>query len=360
MGVPPAAARLRVMIVEDSHVMREFLEFVISQDPRLEVVASVSTGEEALRKLERVRPDVISMDIHLPGINGFEACTRIMEDWPTPIVIVSASIKPTDIENTMKALSAGALSVVEKPVAMGHQDYEVLTERLCTQLAIMSQVKVVRQRRKPAYHGDRSPQSSVDAGEATLGRVAMVGIVASTGGPNALHQVLGPLARDFPIPILVVQHISASFAQGFVDWLNSICELNVVAAEAGMRPVGGNIYVAPAEHHMVLESGRLRLCNDDPVCAQRPSGTVLLRSMARELGRHGLGILLTGMGEDGAQGLLEMRNRGAHTISESAETAVVFGMPAAAERLGASGEVLPLLSIAARLRTLAIREQVSS
>src|SRR6266849_4641144 len=215
--------RIRVLIVEDSKVIREFLEYIIAADPRLEIVGSVGTAEEALLILDRASPDVISMDIRLPGMNGFEATQRIMAERPTPIVVVSASVEKEDLRITMNALQAGALTVLEKPVGTSSAEYEALAERLCTQLAIMSQVKVVRRRNtvRPTQRLER-PRVYLPGG------YQMLGIVTSTGGPSALALLLSGLRSNFPLPILLVQHITGSFLEGFAAWLESVCPFSVV------------------------------------------------------------------------------------------------------------------------------------
>lgn len=351
--------RIRVMIVEDSRVVREFLVFLIERDPRLEVAAAVASAEEALDILERVSPDVISMDIRLPGMNGFEATQLIMTRKPTPIVVVSASVEADDLKISMNALRAGALSVVAKPVGTSHQDYEALAERLCTQLAIMSQVKVVRQRINRGLHfGEGTSPAAASAPHVPTaasrpGPFRMVGLVASTGGPNALAKILGKLPATFPLPIVLVQHITACFLDGFAAWLDSISPLRVQLAQDGERAAPGKIYLPPADRHLKVEpGGRLRLDQGDPVSLQRPSGTVLFQSMANSLRSAALGVLLTGMGEDGAEGLLHLRQQGGYTIAEDESTSVVYGMPAAAVRLRGVCELLPLPEIAPRIVAL--------
>ena len=344
--------KIRVMIVEDSRVIRQFLEYIISSDPRLVVVASVENGEEALRRLAHVSPDVISMDIHLPGMNGFETTRRIMEEKPTPIVVVSGSLQSHELQSSMNALRAGALAVVEKPVGTTHSDYAALAERLCTQLAIMSQVKVIRQRfngtMRPchAQQGRRISTPIIDTHTEPL---KMVGIVASTGGPKALQTLFGALPANYPVPIALVQHITANFHHGFVQWLDQVCPLSVVTAENRQIALPGHIYVAPPDYHLEVERTQLFLRRGEPVSAQRPSGTVLLQSMATSLKHHAMGIVLTGMGDDGAEGLLSLRNAGGYTIAEDESTAVVFGMPAVAARIGAVCEQLPLEEIGPRM-----------
>jgi len=345
--------RIRVLIIEDSRVIRELLAHLIGQDPRLEVAGSVGSAEEALDLLCRVSPGVISMDIRLPGMNGFEATRRIMAQRPTPIVVVSASVESEDLNITMNALRAGALSVVEKPVGTAHADYEALAERLCTQLAIMSQVRVVRQRFAPA----RAAVVASPARKWKPGSFRAVGIAASTGGPNALAKLLGEWPPDFPLPILLVQHLTASFVEGFVSWLDSACPFTVEIARDGELPLPGRVYVAPPDRHLQLAGGALQVDGGEMVCFQRPSGTVLFRSLARSLGPRALGVLLTGMGEDGAAGLLEIRQAGGYTLAEDESTAVVYGMPAAAVRQGAACESLPLPAIGPRVLELIAQDQ---
>jgi len=353
------------MIVEDTRVIREFLESIINSDPRLEVVAAVESAESALRVLDLARPHVISMDIRLPGMNGFEATQRIMERRPTPIVVVSASVESADLKISMNALRAGALAVVEKPVGQSHHEYNALAERLCTQLAIMSQVKVIRQRfnhreRRPRERPVEPRRGAFHDVPPSAAQPSLVGIVASTGGPNALQYLLSALPSNYPLPIAIVQHMTASFHDGFVSWLRDICPLSVVEARDGVSPEPGTVYVAPAEKHLLVGRGALRVVEGEPVCANRPSGTLLFQSMAESLGPHAVGVLLTGMGRDGAEGLREIRLAGGLTIAEDESSAIVYGMPRAAVEIGAACETLPLPTIAGRLRQLADADSVGN
>ena len=361
----PKLIPIRVMIVEDSQTVREFLEHLIAADPRLEVVASVDSGEACLKLLDEVKPDVISMDIRLPGMNGVETTQRVMSQRPTPIVAVSANVDADELKISMSALRAGALAVVEKPVHQTHESYDTLAKKLCTQLAIMSQVKVIRQRAK-----NRAPAQSLGQPGAGLATPAvtgpapnshprMIGMVASPGGPRAWEFVLADLPADFPLPILLVQHISASFHRGFVDWLARICSMPVQQADEGRVPAPGQIYVAPSEQHLLLRHGCMVLDHGPPVCAQRHSWTVLLESMAQDLGSRAAGVVLTGMGDDGAAGLAAIRAAGGMTIAEHESTAVVNGMPAAAIKLGAACEIQTLDQIGKRLLQLAARPNAS-
>ena len=340
---------VRVMLVEDSLVVRELLRHIVSRDSRLELVAAVASGEEALDKLRTVRPDVISMDIRLPGIDGLETTRRIMAEQPTPIVVVADSVEDSSLRISMNALRAGALSVVEKPVATTHAGYEAVAGEICTQLRIMAQVPVIRRRPIGTEWAGRTGPVAPAAPVETPGLVApsLLGIGASTGGPPALARVIGALPKTFPLPVLVVQHMGPAFMDGFASWLDSVVALPVGVARDGERAEAGRVYVAPGDRHLEVGSGRiLRVIDAAPVSGQRPAATVLFRSMARQAGAAGIGVLLTGMGEDGAVGLADMHRAGAQTVAEHESTAVVYGMPAAAVRLGAARSVLPLDRIA--------------
>jgi two-component system chemotaxis response regulator CheB len=338
--------KIRVLIVEDSSVVAQLLRQIVGADPRFEIVATVPSAEEALALLRRQSADVISLDIRLPGMNGLEATRQIMRNAPTPIVVCSASVESDELNITMNALRAGALAVVEKPVGSTRADYERIAGTYCTQLAIMSEVKVVRQRAAPPAAVAR-PQPGVPGGP-----LRVLGIGASTGGPNAVVQVLKDLGADFPLPMLIVQHMMPSFLLGFVSWLDGAVPGHALIAQHGVIPVPGTAYLAPADFHLRIDGDRLRLTQAAPVSLQRPSATVMFQSMAETVGSAGVGVLLTGMGDDGADGLLELRRTGGYTIAEHESTAVVYGMPKAAVDRGAACESVPLHGIARRVLEL--------
>jgi two-component system chemotaxis response regulator CheB len=342
------------MIVEDSTVVRRLLAHIVSTDPRLVLAAAVASAEEALRELPRVKPDVISMDIRLPGMDGLEATRRIMAEQPTPIVVIADSVRDSTFGISMNALRAGALSVVEKPVGIETGGHEQVADTIRTQLYIMSQVPVIRQRGNLAFR-PRPPQAEL--AQRPPQQPSVLAIAASTGGPPALAQVLGALPADYPMPVLLVQHMGAAFMEGFAQWLDGLVPMKVALAQEGEAPRPGRVYVAPGDRHLLLSpQGVLRLSHEKPLASQRPSATLLFRSVAEAGGDRALGVLLTGMGEDGAIGLAEMRRAGGYTITEHESTAVVYGMPAAAVRLGGSSLSLPLPAIGPRLAQLARRE----
>lgn len=340
------------MIVEDSLVVRQLLAHIVGRDPRFTVAAAVASAEEALAEIGRVKPDVISMDIRLPGIDGLEATRRIMSEHPTPIVVIADSVEDASLRISMNALRAGALSVVEKPVGLASSDYERVAETITTQLFIMSSVPVIRRRSFGAATSSSPAPSSARPGR--FEGLSYVALAASTGGPPALAKVLEGLPSDLEAAVFVVQHMGAAFMEGFASWLDGLSPLRVSMAEDGAVAEPGRVYVAAGDRHLRIEGGgRMRLVSSAPIASQRPSANVLFSSLAQVAGPHTAGVLLTGMGEDGAQGLLELRRAGGCTIAEHQSTAVVYGMPAAAVRLRAAAEVLPLDAIGPRIAQLA-------
>lgn len=344
--------RVRVMLVEDSLVVRTLLTHIVGRDPRLELAGAVGSGEEALAAIETIRPDVVSMDIRLPGIDGLETTRRIMAERPTPIVVIADAVEDSSLRISMNALRAGALSVVEKPVATTHAGYDAVAGEICTQLRIMAAVPVIRRRPIGSAWPDRQAGAALHSTflPASDAQPIVLAIAASTGGPPALAKVIGALPADFPLPVLLVQHMGAAFMEGFASWLDGVVGLPVALAREGERIVPGRVHVAPGDRHLELGPGRtLRIGDSAPVGGQRPAATVLFRSVARHAGPRAIGALLTGMGEDGALGLADMHRAGAATIAEHESTAVVYGMPGAAVRLSAAGSVLPIDEIAGHI-----------
>ncbi|MBZ5584505.1 MAG: response regulator [Acidobacteriia bacterium] len=342
--------RIRVLIVEDSAVVRELLRRIISADGRFEIAGAVPSAEEALRGVHALAPDVISLDLCLPGMQGEEATRRIMSERPTPIVVVSGALESAETNRAMNALKAGALAVVEKPPATGHGDYEAIAGQLCTQLAIMSEVKVVRQQAPPEWM-----PAAPAVGQRPPVRYKILGVAASTGGPGALMTLLGGLGSGFPLPVVAVQHMTPAFLSGFANWLGSVVPLPVAAVTKKTRMEPGTVYVTGEMRHL-LAAPECVWTEEGRANGHCPSATALFDSLARHAGGAAIGVLLTGMGEDGAQGLLNVRRAGGYTIVEDASTAVVNGMPAAGLRLGAAIESLPLPAIAPRILRLVNKE----
>jgi two-component system chemotaxis response regulator CheB len=349
---------INVLVVEDSRVIREYLVYLLEADPDIRVLCAADSGEAALEFLLKNRPDVILMDIHLPGIDGFETTRQIMSSTPVPIVVCTASTHYDQVHAAMHALEAGALAVLKKPRGFGDPDAEIEAAAIINTLKLMSEVKVVRRwNRLPAAEG---LMASAVATPVPLGingyDTAIVAIGASTGGPPAIFQILSGLSTHFPTPILVVQHISAGFTAGFAEWLGGASGLPVHVTHGGETPLPGHVYVAPDDHHLrVGLRGELETTRDAPHNGLRPSVGVLFRSVAERFGRRAIGVLLTGMGRDGADELKLMADRGALTVAQDEESSVVFGMPAEAIRLGAARFMLPPHKIAELLTTAVAR-----
>ncbi len=343
---------IKVLIVDDSSTMRLFLEQVFAADPEIRVVGSASNAEEALAEVERMTPDVITMDIHMPGMNGLDATRRIMETRPTPIIILSGNLDPEEIMTSFKAMEAGALAAVPKPRGIGHPDHKRDVAELVRKVKLMSEVKVVKRwpRIRNALPSARVPE--VTGGQAPVSLQA-VAVGASTGGPVVIQNILSGLNENFPAPVLIVQHMTPGFIGGFAQWLALSCRLPVHVAAHGDRILPGHVYVAPDGFQMLLETGGwLKLSGDPAENGLRPSVSSLFRSVARSCGKNAAGVLLTGMGRDGADELLMMKELGAVTIAQDEASSVIYGMPAEAVRIGAATHTLPPDRIAQLLESL--------
>ena len=351
---------IRVLVAEDSPATREYLVWLLGKDPALRVVGTARDGLEAVAETERLKPNVILMDVHMPRMNGLEATRVIMQQIPTPIVMVSATLGRDEVAMTFEALQAGALTLVPKPAGLEHPDQAETTRQLLETIKLMAEVPVVR---RWAHLGDQgmgvggpreltiphlpSPIPRMDR------KIRLVAIGASTGGPQTLVEVLNGLPGDLGCPILVVQHIAPGFLPGFVDWLCRRTPLTAKLAYPGDLVAPGTVYLAPDSFQMgVGRDGRIQLLREQAEGGFCPSASFLFASVAAHYGRQAVGILLTGMGRDGAVGLLRMREAGGVTIAQTQESCVVFGMPGEAIRLGAAEYVLSPGQIAELIRSL--------
>ena len=344
---------IKVLVVEDSPVLREFLVHVLGADPVIHIVGTASDGEEAIKAVARLQPDVITMDIHMPKMDGLEATRRIMETHPVPIVIVSGSTDPHDMAVTFRATEAGAIAVLRRPAGIGHPEHEATARELVQTVKLMSEVKVVR--RWPQVRREAAPARPAEAisGHAPM-KVGVVAIGASTGGPPVLQTILAGLPKDFPAPLLIVQHMASGFVHGFVEWLAQSSALPVHVAAHGETISPGHVYVAPDEFQMKVErGGKIVLARDAPEDGLRPSVAYLFRSVAEAYGSDAVAGLLTGMGRDGAEELKQLREKGAVTFAQDKDSSVVHGMPGEAIKLDAAMLVLPPEKIAPMLVGLA-------
>lgn len=330
------APPIRVLVVDDSMTVRGLIVDVLNADPTFMVVGEATDGRQAIEMCERLRPDVVTMDMAMQVLSGLAATEYIMAYCPTPIVIVSSSTNRGEVFRTYDAIAAGAVDVVEKPSAT--TPTEEWSKKLAFTLRVASRVKVVTHLRK------RLPNTPPASVRASPSEIRLVAIGASTGGPGAVRQLLADLPGGFPVPILLVLHIGEPFDATLADWLDAQTAHRVGFASHGQSLFGDTprVIMAPAGRHLRVSNGRLYLDDGPERHSCRPSVDVLFESLSTDLGASTAAVLLTGMGRDGAQGLLEIRKAGGHTIAQDEATSVVYGMPRAAVELGAARTVLPL------------------
>lgn len=348
-------SKVRVLVVDDSAVVRELISHVLSADPQIEVVGSAGDGVEAMDAIRLTNPDLVTMDVNMPHLTGLEATRRIMETRPVPIVIVTGCSRNMETAAAFRLLEAGALAVLAKPPGPGDHGYEAAARELVQTVKTMAEVKVIRRWPRQAHAPGPGPASlrPTDA-QKIAGDMKAVVMGASTGGPVAIKTILASLPRDFPVPILIVQHIADGFTSGLVDWLRQACAFDVRLAVDGQRIGAGAAYLAPDGKQMSLTAeDRIGVTAGTPENGHRPSVSHLFRSAADTLGHRAVGVLLTGMGRDGADELRRMRSRGALTIAQDERSSVVHGMPGEAISHQAATHVLAPLEIAALLTTLA-------
>lgn len=343
---------IRVLIVEDSPVQKELLVYLLEQDGAFAIVGAARDGAEAVEMAADLKPDVILMDFHMPRMNGLEATKEIMARTPCPIVIASASVVVDDVALTFEALRGGAVSVIHKPVDLDHPDHENQVGVLLRTLKLMSEVRVVRrwsQAKAPPVQPLALPPGR---------NVTVVAIGGSTGAPGVIAQILGVLPADFSAPILIVQHLTEGFAEGFATWLGQKTQLKVCLAIPGAGVTAGTVYLAPDGLHLgITKHSRIELSAASPEEGFRPSISHMFRSVAKARGASAMGVLLTGMGQDGVTGLLEIHRAGGLTIAQDEESCVVFGMPREAIRQGAIDRVLSPTAIAAAVKAVATAPQ---
>lgn len=362
---------IRVLLVEDSPVVLTILKRLLNSVPDIEVVGTAHNGQQALELIPDLRPSVICTDYHMPQMNGLELIQHVMSRFPCPILVISTSVNPKENEaNVFKLLAAGAVDIFPKPQVNSTSDYELLQHELINKIKVLSGVKVftrhpfkVEERRQKIEEKRQQAEERLEKVRATSQpstyspaspslmahgwpHPKAIAIGASTGGPQALHTILTQLPKNLSVPVFCVQHISEGFLQGLVTWLAAECPLPIKIARPGELPLPGVIYFAPERSHLELgHQGQFVCSSSTPVDGHCPSVTVLFQSAVRHYGNSLIGVLLTGMGRDGATGLLDIALQGGTTIAQDEQSCVVFGMPKEAISIGAVKHILAIEAI---------------
>lgn len=357
---------IKVLLVEDSPIALSILKRMIDSDPDMTVVGTARTGQDALEMLPRLKPNIICTDLFMPKMDGLEFTQQVMANQPTPILVISAGVGVENKNNVFTLLEAGAVDVFPKPSSGQIEDYEAQKDKLLQKIRVLAGVKVFTKKHRGIQlpSKKKEPLPMPPAGNRLPPRlsqpVEIVAIGASTGGPQAFQEILSMIPVNFPVPILCVQHISQGFLDGFIAWLNDSCAINIQIAKTGEKPQVSTVYFPPDRQHLRLDSQGRFICLEGPaVDSHCPSVTVLFQSVAQRFGSAAVGILLTGMGRDGASGLLELRNKGGYTIAQDEASSIVFGMPQEAIKLGAAKVVLPLPEIAGHLKGIIAKSQAA-
>jgi len=368
----PGVAPVRIVIVDDSAVQRRFARSALEADGRMTVVGEARNGRDAVAMVDRLHPEAVLMDLHLPVMNGIEAIERIMATRPTPILVYSAFVDGEDRDNAAAALAAGAVDVMAKPGPHDSGHLEEYAEALRKRLRVAGRARVITHPRGrlgganvalstrrlggpagPAENPPPPPRSEIVEGLRRR-KVRIIGIGASTGGPQALATVLAELPEDLEAAVVVVQHMADGFIEGLAHWLDGLCALPVAVASPGRRLGPGTVSIAPSGANLIVHD-TLRVTTAEPPKTQYhvPGIDETLSSIAAAVGPYAVGVLLTGMGRDGALGLKRMRERGALTIAQDEATCAVYGMPAAAVAIGAVEVQLPIGEVGPALRQVA-------
>lgn len=375
---------IRVVVVDDSAVTRRVITELLQQDRLIRVVGTATNGREAIDVVQKLRPDIVTMDVRMPVMDGVATTEHLMAYCPTPILVLTASLAQHDVDFTFRMLGAGALEVIEKPSGSDPAALERAGRVLIRRVKVLARVKVVTHLRGRRKAGESSaavnqPPRAVAVAESPSRRTApalasemarhsavqvvrqaipgapsaldfpLIVIGASTGGPRVVSQLLSGLPGDLPAAVLVVQHIAAGFSAGMAEWLAHSSKLPVRLAYEGQQLQPGQVLIAPDQRDLLLTPGGHVHLSENPLLIQRPSIDISMQAAAEVFGRRAIGVLLTGMGRDGAYGMLTIKRAQGYTIAQDEASSTIFGMPRAAIQLGATCEVLPAADIAARL-----------
>jgi len=345
---------INILIADDSETETMLLRHIFKNVADFCVIGCAKNGKEAVELASKLKPDIITMDINMPLLDGFEATRQIMATDPIPIVVITSTVYDASLNTAFLALESGALSVLDKPVNVADPSFETICKRIITLIRTMAEIKVIKRR----FVVDSQKQQTIKLPQlqSKIKNYEIVAIGSSVGGPQALKNILSQLPADFPISIVITQHMTIGFIDGLSQWLDAHCALRVKCAEDQEILEAGTVYFAPDKSHLkIIRVGTklmAHLFQAEPVSGFFPSITVLLNSVARSCGERAIAILLTGMGSDGAQGLLDVKSSTGHTLIQDQDSCVVFGMAGVAQSLGAVDRVLKLDEIAQYLLKL--------
>lgn len=330
---------IKVLLLDDSRVALNLIKKMLSVDPDIKVVGTANNGLEGLRLIPELEPDVICTDLYMPVMDGLEFTKEVMARYPRPILVVSVSVQKEDAQKVFKIIEAGAVDVFAKPRLENEAEYLHKASELASKIRILSGVRVFRR-------GTKRPVSDLGKIEIKEVKLKIIAVGASTGGPQALQNILAGLPKKFPLPIVCVQHIGEGFLQGLITWLKSLCELEIEIAGNAASPMPGTVYFPPENTHLLVDdNGRFKYSSAPPFHGHRPSITVVFDSIAKCFGKSSLAVLLTGMGDDGALGMKSISDSGGITVVQDKNTSIVFSMPNHAIELKAARYVLPLDAI---------------
>lgn len=339
---------MRVLVVDDSITAREIIISILESDSEIQVIGEARNGKEAIELTRRLKPDLITMDIEMPVLDGLEAIKHIMAYNPTPIVVIAASAFSAGDAFIFKSLEYGALDILEKPTPQEWRDFPKLGMKLIKDIKLLAKVPVITHiigKRKK-----KEERLKIEVTKTEL--LKIVAVASSTGGPPALLQTLGKLPHDFSAGILVVQHIADGFIEGLADWLNEKSKIVVKLAEDGEKIRPGVVLIAPSDFHMVVKKGNtIGLNKEPPIKGLRPAADILFYSVAKYYGGKAMGVILTGMGKDGAKGLMAIKEAGGRTIAQDKNSCVIYGMPRTAVESGAADEIVSINLIAEKMKS---------
>ena len=334
---------IKILLADDSSLVRQVLTDMLQQTPDLEVIGCACNGIDAVDQTLSLKPDLVIMDLLMPVMDGLLAIEEIMAQIPTPVLVLSAAVDNSEVTRAFHAIKRGALDVMEKPVIDTPDALQEFSRQLAEKVRLLAGIRVIR-------HPRRRPRPApVELPVVQAGIPTVLAIGASTGGPKAVMGLLKTLPADFPGTVFVVQHIAEGFAAGFASWLDRECAISVRLAVDGHQYGPGEVVIAPGSSHMTVCEGRIKLTYAPPVNCCRPSIDVFFDSLAQGSCDQVVSLLLTGMGKDGAQGLLHIKERGGRTLVQDESSCAVFGMPREAIKLNAVDQVLPLDSMPATI-----------